>query len=411
MLDCLVPKVLLVMIDGVSADSFRRHLGRMPNLARLARGGVTVERLASLVPGISLPGRASILTGRSAAEIGVYGNKVWDGVGFSYATPDDVRVPTLARRALDAGLDVASVGFGMVRPEDATVFRRPWWVDDFVQRGRDAEPTPSQGAWLRVANHVDATGRLAEAAAAVGYPADFPARFPDRLVYGLTGDMHVANWAGLLGGSERAPDLLLTELLMTDSVQHRFGFESEAALWSLGYADNLVGVILRRLGARAEEYTFVVLSDHGHFTVDRVIRPEVVLPGHVTDCEGGHLHVVVEDDADAAAVAERLAPFGAVPYDNSYLPPDHRRRVRAFLAPDGVGFEPGLADAPVTAPNNVSSHGLRPGHPGDDRFLLVSGPGVAPRRIHRAEAGQVAPTVARLLGLAGDDYPQRALPL
>jgi predicted AlkP superfamily pyrophosphatase or phosphodiesterase len=406
-----VPKVLQIMIDGVSADSFRRHLGRMPNLARLAAAGVSVERLASLVPGISLPGRASILTGRNAAEVGVYGNKIWDGTGFSYATPDDVRAPTIARRALDAGLDVASIGFGMVRPEDATVFKRPWWVDDFVQRGRDEESTPSQGAWLRVANHEDPTGRLVRAAAGAGFPADFPARFPDRLVYGLTGDMHVANWAGLLGGSSEAPDLLLTELLMTDSVQHRFGFETEAALWSLGYADTLVGVILSRLGARASEYTFVVLSDHGHFTVERVIRPDVVLPDHVTDSEGGHLHVVVDDDADAAEVAARLAPYGAVPYDNGYLPAEHRTRVRAFLAPDGVGFEPGPAEAPVTAPKNVSSHGLRPGHPADDRFMLVSGPGVAPGRVTRAEAGQVAPTVARLLGLPETDYPGAALPL
>lgn len=387
------------MLDGVSADTFRNHAGRLPFLSTLMEGGLLVERLSSPVPGISLPGRTSILTGRETSEAGVYGNNIWHGSEFSYATPDDVRVPTLPQLALQAGLDVASIGFGMVRPEDATVFRRPWWADDFVQRARDAEPTPAEGAWLRAAKHVDETGRLAAAASAADFPADYPARFPDRRLYGLTGDLHVANWAGLLAAADPLPDFMLTELLMTDSIQHRYGFDSEEALWALSYLDSLVGVILQRLGDRAGLYNFVVLSDHGHWHVKQALRPAAILPGMQADPQGALLHVKVDSREDEARATSRLAEFGAVPFDLSYLPEDHREFLRPYLAPADCVFEGGEAAAPVTAPANLSSHGLRPGHPADDRFMFAVGPDVPAGVIAAAAAEQVAPTVARLLGL------------
>lgn len=398
--------VFLIMLDGVSADTFRQHAGRMPNLQKLAAHGLSIDRLTSLVPGISLPGRTSILTGRSAAEAGVYGNRIFDSGSFRYASPDDVLVPTIARHALDAGKSVASIGFGMVRPEDATLFRRPWWVDDFVQRERDDVPEPSGEGWYRVHRHRDA--RLAGIVEAAGYPADYPARFSDRRMYGLLGDMHVANWAGLIGAAER-PDLLLCELLMTDSVQHREGYGSEQALWSVSYADALIGIILERLGDAAADYNFVVLSDHGHWHVESALRPAWILPGFVTDCEGALLHVAVDGmEAEVVATAA-LARYGVKPFPNDYLPEKHRRRVRSFLAPDGMSFEPGPASGAVTEPDAVSSHGLRPGHPADDRFLVLSGPAVGPGLLERATAGQVAPTVAALLGLPAGPYPETSL--
>lgn len=404
-----MPKVFLIMLDGVSADTFRSHHSRLPFLSRLAAGGFSVERLRSLVPGISLPGRTSILTGRGAAEAGVYGNNVWHDTRFSYADPDDVRVPTLPRLALAAGLDVACVGFGMVRPEDATVFKRPWWADNFVQRARDDVGEPAQGAWRRAADHVDPTGRLIAAATAAGYPADYPERFPDRRIYAFSGDMHVANWVGLLAAADPAPDFVLTEFLVTDSVQHSHGFDTEASLWALGYLDALVGVTLGRLGERAAEYNFVILSDHGHWHVQKALRPEAILPGMQADCQGAMLHVKVDSAADEARATAALAEHGVVPYDPSYLPEDHRAFLRSYLAPDGFSFESGPSELPVTEPKNISSHGLRPGHPADDRFMFMSGPDVPTGTVAIADADQVAPTVAQLLGIATGVFPGRSL--
>ncbi|MEX2540806.1 MAG: alkaline phosphatase family protein [Trueperaceae bacterium] len=215
--------LILVMIDGVAADYLQRHRPNLPNLSALAEEGLLVERLASDVPATSLPGRTSILTGAPASEHGIYGNTIWDGELFRYANPDDVRTPTLPRRAMDAGLDVAAIGFGMVRPEDATVFRGAWWVNEMLQRAHDEEPIRADEGWLRTSRYQDASGRLA-ALAETGLAGEVPDAYAaDRLHYLLsepTGDRSMLRWSAGLATSDTPPDLLITEILAPDTVQH-----------------------------------------------------------------------------------------------------------------------------------------------------------------------------------------------
>ena len=96
-----------------------------------------------------------------------------------------------------------------------------------------------------------------------------------------------------------------------------------------------------------------------------------------------------------------------VPYASAHVPADVRDAVLTFLAPDGVSFEHDAdapAEGPVMAPKNRSSHGARPGHPADERFLVMAGPSIGRGRIERAEARDVAPTLAALAGLPLDPY-------
>jgi predicted AlkP superfamily pyrophosphatase or phosphodiesterase len=385
-----VPAIVL-MLDGVSADTFARHPGRFPHLTALAARGARVDRLAAEVPGTSLPGRASILTGVGSAESGVYGNSLWDGEAFRYATPDDVRVPTIAARALAAGRTVASIGMGMVRPRDATLFAHPWWVTSFVRRGRDAEPTPAERGWRQVADRgVDA--EVAEAAAALGIPGSFDALGDDaeRAMAGFLGDRRVAEWVAAVALRATPPDLILAEFLMTDTVQHRAGHDTPLSLWSMSTADAYVGDILTRLRAagREEAFDVLVLSDHGHGPIDRALRPDVLLPAVRCHSEGGILHVAPRDDHEADHVAGVLTDHGCVPYPTDHLPDDRRGALLAFLAPDGVAFEhdPPAPTEGVTAPRATSSHGARPGHPADDRILIAAGPNVQPGRHAAAHA-------------------------
>lgn len=68
--------LIVLMLDGISADSFARRRAHMPHLARLAEGGLVVERLSAEICGTSFPGRTSILTGVPAAVSGIYGNVI-----------------------------------------------------------------------------------------------------------------------------------------------------------------------------------------------------------------------------------------------------------------------------------------------------------------------------------------------
>lgn len=398
---------ILVMIDGVSADTFHRRPADLPNLHALAARGTTVRRLAADPPATSLPGRCGILTGAGPTEHGVYGNLILDGDAFRYANPDDVRIPTLPARAQAAGRDVAVLGFGMVRPEDARTFHHAWWAHEMLQRARDLAPIPADEGWLRTSRHADASGRLA-ALAAAGWPRGVPDAYAgDRLHYllaGLEGDRRMLRWAAGLATQPEPPDLVVTEVLSPDTLQHLAGYDSDAAVWSLAGADALVGTLVAELerAGRLESTNLIVTSDHGHGPVERALHPERILPHMTSSCEGGLLYVRAEGAAARREAIARLAEHGAVPIDGGFLPADARDRIAAFAAPEGASFETAHAagDAPWGPPRLLSMHGFAPGTASDDRFLVAAGPRV-PRAVHeRAAASAVEATLAVCVGLA-----------
>jgi predicted AlkP superfamily pyrophosphatase or phosphodiesterase len=405
-----VPPLVVIMLDGISADAFARFRARLPHLNALATRGLLVERVAADVPATSLPGRTSILTGVDASAHGIYGNVIWDGSRFRYANPDDVRVPTLPRRALDAGLDVAVLGYGMVRPEDATTFHHAWWANEMLQRARDEAPIAADEGWLRTSRHADASGRIA-ALAAAGLPAGVPDAYAgDRMHYLMSefaGDQTMLQWTAALASGDAPPDLIVTEVLTPDTVQHVAGHDHPFAQWSLSYADALVGEVLRSLDAagRLAATTVLVTSDHGHGPVEGALYLDGLLPGATCASEGGVAYVAVDGAREAERIAGRLRPHGVERLSGGHLPPDRRDALAAFTVPGrAVGFE---ATAPTDRAGAVSGssrylsgHGFAPGTASDERFLIVAGGGVDARRQPRASAEDVAATAGALLGLA-----------
>jgi predicted AlkP superfamily pyrophosphatase or phosphodiesterase len=403
-----VPRTLLILIDGVSADAVARHPRALPTLHALAERGLRVERLGSDVPATSLPGRVGMITGVPPAVHGVYGNLLLDEGAFRYATPDDVRVPTIAARARAAGLDVASVGYAMARPDDVAAYRRGWWVGTMIQRPRDPEPRPAD-AWARVVARDDADGRFA-ALAEEGWPAGvIDLAGEDRLQYlvtALEGDRRNLRWTAALATAADGPDLILAEILVPDSVQHVVGDDSPFAVWAMAYADMLVATLLQELerAGRLDDTRLLLASDHGHGPVATALYADRILPGYATSGEGGILYVAAPEGPRRAEAAARLAEHGVVPLDARPLPDDVAPRLAAFLAPDEVAFEPAPPGAPEGAtsgpPIYPSTHGARPGAPSDDRFLIAAGPDVPRRTVASAGPADVEATLAALLGMA-----------
>jgi predicted AlkP superfamily pyrophosphatase or phosphodiesterase len=405
-------KLIVLMVDGVAAEHYAADRARFPHFAALEARGFRVENLRSEALGTSLPGRTSMLTGVRADVSGVYGNKIWGGDDFRYATPDDIRVPTIPARAKAAGQEVAVLGFGMVRPEDADIFMAPWWVGEFVQRARDAAPTPADESWLRVGTHRPGE-RFERMCSAAGVPATLPsietASEAQRWFFGVMADQMIADWVGVLASSPDAPDLIIAEFLITDTIQHYTGYKSEFSQWSVAQADQAVGKIMQRLRAAGveDEWNIAVMSDHGHSPIETALHPGVIIPGVRVQCEGGSLLVAPRDAAELEDVTKKLAPFGVEPFPNDCIPAELRDQVHVFVAPERVSFENEIENAtePVVAPKAISSHGLRPGLPGDDRFALFAGPRVPHGSAQYADAVQVAPTFAALLGLEPDGLP------
>ena len=402
--------LILIMLDGLSADYLARHPARTPHLRALASRGTLVERVEADVPATSLPGRTSILTGVDASRHGVYGNLIWDGERFRYANPDDVRAVTLPRHALDHGLDVAVYGYGMVRPEDATTFHHAWWANEMLQRARDEAPIPADEGWLRTSRHHDDSGRI-DQLAALGLPDTVPDAYAgDRLHYlmsEVSGDQIMLQWTAATHARLSAPpQLTLTEVLTPDSLQHVAGPDHPFSHWAITYADALVGEVLRALdeAGRLEETRLVVTSDHGHGAVAGALYLDALLPGATTASEGGVLYVAVDGQRDASRVAARLAEHGLVALTGDHLPEERRDQVAAFTSTRGaIGFEasapPDRAGALDGPSRYASGHGFAPGTRSDERFLIAAGPGIAHRTLERARSADVAATLCALLGL------------
>lgn len=402
-------KLIVLMIDGVSADYYRTENGRLPNLKALEERGFRVDRLHAEVLGTSLPGRTSMMTGVTADVSGVYGNKIWDAERrvFRYANPDDVRVPTLHARAKAAGKTVANIGFGMIRPEDTTIFRGPWWAGAFIQRARDAAPEEADNSWMRVALYPTEQA-FSDACRAAGVPDTLPMidmeSDAQRAFFGVMADHAMFDWVGVLATSEAPPDLIVAEFLITDTVQHETGYKSELSHWAIMQADMAVGKILSRLRAAGveDEWHIAVMSDHGHSAVHNALHPQVIIPDVTFQTEGQIIMVAPQDEAELRDITAKLAKYDVEPYPNTCLPLEYRDQVHLFIAPDGYSFEADKADEiePSGAARTTSSHGLRPGLPGDDRFALFAGPTIPMGMIEEADAVQVMPTLAAILGIA-----------
>lgn len=406
-------KLIIMMLDGISAEYFQTERARMPFISALADKGCYVENLHSEVIGVSLSGRTSMMTGQKGDVHSITGNMYWDGTEFRIPTPFDVRGQTLPEKAREAGLDVAVLGFGMLRPDSAQIFRPPWWAKGLLGQLGGKYPT-SVEAWQRVFAHQGSNERRFEK---VMQDAGLPTQRPEFEGEDLAAVMFATDnlqfdWVGALAASDESPDLIITENILPDGVQHRAGYKSMSAHWAIAVADMLVGKVIQRLRAagKLDEYNLAVMSDHGHAANETGIYLNNLLPGvKYSTMDGAFVHVAAKDDAELQMVTEKLAEYGVEPWNKDHIPDDYKDQLSVFVAPDRIVFYDAHEDPDfkeVTGkPTNLSGHGRRPGSPLDDRLCVFYGPDVPPMIRHEADAIQVAPTFASLLGLSLDEYP------
>jgi predicted AlkP superfamily pyrophosphatase or phosphodiesterase len=220
-------------------------------------------------------------------------------------------------------------------------------------------------------------------------------------------------WSAALATSEHAPDLIVTEILTPDSIQHKTGYESLMSHWSIMYSDALVGQLIASLqNAGRDDYNLAIMSDHGHMHVKQVIHPEVIIPDADYAIECGWLYVHFQTQGELKHIAATLADYGVELSDGDQIPEIYKNEIAAFMAPEHTAFEPIIEDSPkqpMGQPCNLSSHGFRPGTSGDDRFCMFYGPDIKPGNLATAEAIQIMPTLAHIIGL--NINPNHALPL
>ncbi|MEH6444815.1 MAG: alkaline phosphatase family protein [Oceanospirillaceae bacterium] len=397
-------KLILIMIDGISCEKFQSIRHQLPHLDRLAKQGTYVEALTPEVCGTSFPGRTSMVVGRPSSEHGIYGNKIWDGEVFRWSNPYDVRTETIASLTKEAGGDVVNIGFGMVRPEDCDLYVNPWWVDDVLSTGVDGSPHPENANWRMKHKNLDPNQRLTKlglSAQSITNPVDDRAQ---TLALGVLADYQLLEMAAEVINSDKAPDLIMTEIAVTDYFLHLYGTEHPITEMSLRTADAQVGALIEKLrnAGTLDDYNFAIMSDHGHHLMPDSVHCDLLLPeGCRWSSEGSMLFVAPRSDAEAELVTSKLLEIGMEVWPEPLLPKDIAADVLVFSCKEGqyVSFEKDLQGTGSIrgVSKYQSNHGMRPGTKEDYRFCIFFGPDVPQQEIAFAQAVQVAPTIAKIM--------------
>jgi predicted AlkP superfamily pyrophosphatase or phosphodiesterase len=393
---------------------------RIPNILSLVESGASADAVESIYPSTTYPAHATLVTGVPPRVHGIYSHlasldptetaRPWHW--FARA----IHVPALWSTARVKGLKTAAIGWpvSVGAPIDYNV---PEVWDP-------AAPDPHQD-YQTVARH--STPGLFEELSRSLKPAFAHAK-PDR----LRGEAALYLW------EKYRPALLMVHFVGYDQQAHRHGPVSREALAAVEQADAEIG----RLGEAAagrDPVTMVVLSDHGFVAVEKEVAPLVVLVEEGlfdSNAEGkpelrrlGAVHAggsfavywleepTAEERRSLARALNRLGATGAVAevVDRTRLEslsadPDAELMLEA--AP-GYYFSDRV-DGPVVRASmkDHGTHGHLPARAGLEASFIVAGPGVAAgKNLGRIRLTQVAPTLARELGLSPDMLASEAEPV
>jgi predicted AlkP superfamily pyrophosphatase or phosphodiesterase len=407
-------RLAVLSVDGMRPDFYRQpnEFGlNIPNLVELVKGGASADAVESIYPTTTYPAHATLVTGVPPRVHGIYSHlasldpteKARPWCWFAGA----LRVPALWDVARATGRKVAAISWP-VSAGAAIDYNIPEIWDPATADPQRDFATPARYST--------------------------PGLFPEvlQLLQPILNDAtpdHLRCEAAHYLWHRYRPDLLLVHFLDYDQLAHEFGPTSPQALAAIERMDQEIGRF-REGFLEAESSTLVVLSDHGFVPVEREAAPLSVL------VEEG----LFDREADGAP---KLGKLGAVHAGGSFAvywlekPSDEdraslrdavgrlieagtveevvdRERLESLSAdPDAeliIDAAPGVYfsdrfEGPLVRDSveDRGTHGQLPTRPGLEASFIAFGPGIdAGRNLGRMALTQVAPTLARLLGLPGD---------
>lgn len=417
--------VVLIAVDGLKPDyvlSADKHGLKIPNLRRFVAEGAFSSGVTGVLPTVTYPSHTTLVTGVSPARHGIVANTPFDpfsrNQGGWYWYAEDIKVPTLWDAARDAGLITASVDW------PATVGARITHLIPQIWRAG----TPDDRKLIRA---LSTPGLLAEIEAAVG-------AYPEGNDYSIEADERRLLFNLYLLERKR-PHLQLVYFGGLDHEEHAHGPDSKEAYAGLERIDALIG----RVRAAAEKNgdgkaVVCIVSDHGFAPTNREMHLNAALAeaglieldgqGKVKSWRamawrsGGMAAVMLKDASDeeargrTRALLARLAADPANAIFKVYEGDDVRRLGGFPEAAFVVGVRPGtyfggsLAGPVVRESRPGGTHGYLPEIEEMNSSFFIVGPGIAKgRNLGRIDMRDIAPTLARFLGVSLDKAEGRDL--
>lgn len=419
--------VLLISIDGLQpADVIEADKSEIaiPNLKRFLVEGTYAQAVRGVLPTVTYPSHATLLTGVSPAKHGIIGNNSFDplqinqGGWFWYAS--DLKVPTLWDVAAKAKLTTANVHW----PVSVASSAIKWNIPQIWRTG-----------------HTD-DAKLLKALATPGLIESIERQsgeYAPGIDESISGDETRGLFAAALIAREK-PFFTTVYLTALDHEQHEKGPDTEAAHKILERIDAVIGRIIAAQMAAHPDSIIAIVSDHGFAKVDTEINLYrafidaglIVLDanGKIQSWEaspwnsGGSSAIVLKRPTDAALQARVLALLTELKADprnciseiattteiaNMGGNPQASFYVSFATNAYASGFKGATAPL-VSASASKGMHGYFPGNPMMRSSFMMMGKGVQKgRNLGEIDMRAIAPTLAKFMGLTLPDAEVPAL--
>jgi predicted AlkP superfamily pyrophosphatase or phosphodiesterase len=424
--------VILVSLDGFAHFYLDDPLTQVPTIRQLVHeGAAAVQGMECSFPTVTWPNHTTLVTGVPPSKHGVLANVVFDRekgetvqllVDPVFDKSEIVKVPTIYDAAHHAGLKTAAI----VWPATRNAKTLHWTVPDMKTPLFERFSTPG---WL-------------DELKAEGIPVDRYGAWVESKEGGPRRDwMATREVISLLRRHDR-PNLILLHLIELDHAQHEFGPRTGDARWAASTMDDRVRDLRDAIEAEGlrDKVTLIVTSDHGFFATENTIAINSLLRengyikmenGKVASkdvwsvSQGGSAAIYIlpreRRTEIVAALRWALTPIEGIEAIYS-SPKDFQKLGQALCDEDRFG-----ADMWVTAKEGYSfsndpvrnivdkdskvtgTHGYMATHPQMRGIFVAWGAGIKPdSKLSVIRNTQVAPTIARLLGLdfpTADDRP------
>jgi predicted AlkP superfamily pyrophosphatase or phosphodiesterase len=420
--------VLLISIDGLQPadviEAERRGI-EIPNLKRFTTEGSYASGVRGVLPTVTYPSHATLLTGVSPAKHGIMGNTSFDPMqinqGGWYWYASDYKVPTLWDAAAKAGLTTANVHWPVSVDAKSIV----WNIPQIWRTG-----------------HAD-DAKLVKALATPGLVESMEAglgAYAPGIDESIIGDETRGRFAVALIERER-PDFATVYLTALDHEQHEKGPGTPEAHNVLKRIDAIVGrLVAAQLNAHPDS-VIAIASDHGFSKVDTEINlyRAFVDAGLITLDIGGKIK---SWEASPWNSGGSSAIMLARPNDRALrekvggllrkLQSDPTNRIATIADPaeiEKLGGTPGASfyvsfepnayaggfkgkDALLVSPSgSKGTHGYFPTSPLMRSSFMMMGKGIATgRNLGEIDMRVIAPTLAKILKIKLPEAELSALP-
>ncbi len=419
--------VLLISIDGLQPDDVIEADNSgidIPNLKRFITQGSYAQGVRGVLPTVTYPSHATLITGVSPSRHGIFGNNSFDplqinqGGWYWYAT--DFRVPTLWDIAAKAKLTTANVHW----PVSVNASAVKWNIPQIWRTG-----------------HAD-DAKLLKSLATPGLIESLESQlgeYAPGIDESITSDEIRGQFATALITREK-PYFTTVYLTALDHEQHEKGPNTAAAHAVLKRIDAVVGNIMAAQMAARPDSVIAVVSDHGFSTVDTEVNLYrafidagfIILDanGKIKDWEaspwnsGGSSAIVLKRPSDSAlrarvsdlleqlkadpkngiaeiATESKIAQYGANPQASFYV----------SFAPNTYAGSFKGATAPLVSPSaSKGTHGYFPDKPFMRSSFMMMGKGIQKgRNLGEIDMRVIAPTLAQAMGLTLPDAELQAI--